>query len=86
MIHAAFVIVLLLWWAGTIWLVASAAKKRGRSPWRWGIAAFLLGPFFGLLVVLPAVFIVGTTERERLRQAEADERARQRARELGTTS
>jgi hypothetical protein len=86
MIHAAFVILLLLWWVGTICLVAAAAKKRGRSPWGWGIAAFLLGPFFGLLVVLPAVFIVGTTERERLHRAEADEQTRQRVRELGTTS
>jgi hypothetical protein len=86
MVHALFVIVLLLLWAGAIWLVASAANKRGRSPWGWGIAAFLLGPFLGLLVVLPAVLIVGTTERERLRQAEADEQARQRVMELGTTS
>jgi RsiW-degrading membrane proteinase PrsW (M82 family) len=86
MLHTAFVIILLAWWVGTIWLVASAANKRGRSPWGWGVVAFLLGPFFGLLVVLPVVFILGTTERERLRQAEADEQARQRVSELGMTS
>ena len=29
-------------WAGVVWRVVILARERGRNPWKWGIAAFVL--------------------------------------------
>jgi len=59
-----------------IWLVVTMAKTRGRDPAGWGLLALVLGPFT-VLVLLAA----GTSEAERIRRAEAEEIAREHARQ-----
>lgn len=72
---AVILILLLAWYAFVIWAVARSAKKRGRDGASWGGLAF----FIGLFAYIP-LWIVGTTDEERMRRAELEERARMRVR------
>lgn len=74
------VVLLIVWGLGMV-AVGFAAKRRGRDASGWAFLAF----FIGWLAFVP-LWIVGTSEAERIRRVEADEEARIRVREAGEDS
>jgi hypothetical protein len=69
------IIVLILIWLAVLYGVGKTAERFGRAPFWWVALAFVIG-FFAFIPLL----IVGMTDDERRRRAEADEEAREHAR------
>jgi type VI protein secretion system component VasK len=69
------VVVLIIVYLAVLFAVGRTAERFGRAPFWWVALAFVIG-FFAFIPLL----IVGMTDEERVRRAEADEQARERAR------
>jgi hypothetical protein len=66
-------------WLAVLFGVGKTAERFGRAPFWWVALAFVIG----FLAFIP-LLIVGMTDEERRRRAEADEEAREHAR-LGSS-